>query len=253
MLEFLKEKKNQSLDTPETTLQHRAIVMRKKILKKLYIDWYNSFVNQLPDLPCGKIIEIGSGGGFLKQLLPDIITSDVLKLPHIDMVFSAEKLPFENQSVSAIFLMDVLHHIPDSEKFFEETQRVLCRNGILFMIEPANTWFSRFIFKKFHHEPFNEHATTWQFPSSGPLSDANIALPWIIFTRDRIQFEKNYSQLCIRSVSLHTPFRYLISGGLSYKSPFPSWAFGSITIIEKLLSPLYPFLAMFQTIYVVKK
>jgi len=114
---MLKEKKDFSLDAAETTILHREIILRKPFLKKLYEEWYDSFIKIIPQLPQGNMIEIGSGGGFLKERCPQIITSDILPLPHCDMVFAAQKMPFENNSVAAIFMIDVLHHIPNSLEF----------------------------------------------------------------------------------------------------------------------------------------
>jgi len=253
MLDFLKEKKNLNLDAPETTILHRNIILRKKFLKKLYVEWYNNFLNILPDLPEGKILEIGSGGGFLKDLNNTIITSDIQALPNCDLTFNAEKMPFDDNSLSAIFMINVLHHIPNTEQFLKEAQRTLKKDGILFMSEPANTWFSRLIYKNVHIEPFNTDVKKWNFPSSGPLSGANGALPWIIFERDRNIFIENFKNLKILEMKLHTPFRYLLSGGLSYKTPFPGWSFKAVTFFEKLWKPFYRYFAMFQIIKVVKK
>lgn len=252
VLDYFKEKKPDNIDSPETTIRHREIILNKKFLKNLYTEWYYSFIKITKNLPSGHLIEIGSGGGFLKQIDPSIITSDILKLPDCDMVFSAEKMPFEDKSVSAIFMIDVLHHIPDSKLFFAEAQRVLNTGGIIFMIEPANTFFSRIIFKNIHHEPFNTEVTEWKFPASGPLSGANGALPWIIFKRDIKIFEELYPYLSLKKIKYHTPFRYLITGGLSYKSLVPGWAFKPVTFFEKLLTPLFPIIALFQTIQIIK-
>ncbi|MBK8443443.1 MAG: hypothetical protein IPL35_08515 [Sphingobacteriales bacterium] len=52
------------------------------------------------------------------------------------------------------------------------------------MSEPANTAWGRFFYQNFHHEPFQPEAASWEIPSTGPLSGANGALPWIIFKRD---------------------------------------------------------------------
>lgn len=65
-----------TLDLPETSLKHADIIKKKKFLKKIYIDWYNSFINFVEK----KFnLEIGSGGGFLKEMYPSVITSDILK------------------------------------------------------------------------------------------------------------------------------------------------------------------------------
>ena len=250
---MLKENKSENLDDPNTTLEHREIILNKPFLKKLYTEWYSNFKNYTNDLPEGKVIEIGSGGGFLKDVYPEVITSDIMPLSVCDMTFSAENILFEDNTVSAIFMLNVLHHIPDAEKVFSEAQRVLKKGGVIYMVEPAATPFSTFFYKKFHHEPFNPKMEEWKFESSGPLSDANGALPWIIFKRDYGLFAKRFPQLALKKLKVHTPMRYLVSGGLSFKSLFPGWAFGGVSVFEKIFTPLYPLIGMFQTIIVEKK
>jgi SAM-dependent methyltransferase len=251
-LQFFQVKKSLDLDAPATTLEHRNIILRKKFLKRIYINWYKIFLKYIKQNPQGKYVEIGSGGGFLNDLNPRIITSDILPFPHCNLTFPAENMPFESQSVDGIFMIDVLHHIPDCEKFFAEAERVLKPTGTIVMIEPANTPFGRFIYQHFHHENFDPKASSWSFPTTGPLSGANGALPWIVFKRDRTRFEQQYPSLSIERIKLHTPFSYLISGGLSFKSPFPGWMFPVIQTFELLISPLNRWIAMFQTITVVK-
>ncbi len=124
------KKTSKDLDDPETTLKHREIILGKAFLKKLYTEWYSNFKNDLSNIPEGVILEIGSGGGFLKEVVPQVTTSDILPLSTCDMCMSADKIEFPNDSVSAIFMLNVLHHIPDVELFFSEAQRVLKPNGI---------------------------------------------------------------------------------------------------------------------------
>ncbi|MCB0517166.1 MAG: class I SAM-dependent methyltransferase [Chitinophagales bacterium] len=242
-----------NLDDPQTTVHHGEIIRNKKFLRKLYVDWYNFLLNEIPTLPEGKILELGSGGGFLKELLPQAITSDVMPLPGCDLTFSAEEMPFEDESLSAIFMIDVLHHIPRVDLFFAEAQRCLKKGGKIIMSEPANTPWSRYFYQNFHHEPFEPAANSWEIPSTGPLSGANGALPWIVFKRDIAIFQQKYPQLKLVKHKLHTPSRYLLSGGLSYKALVPYWSFGFFTFVEKMTSPLNPLWAMFQLIIVEKK
>ena len=42
--------------------------------------------------------------------------------------------------------------------------------------------------KNFHHETFNPEGD-WKIPGTGPMSDANGALPFIVFERDKEKFE----------------------------------------------------------------
>ena len=178
----------QDLDAPETTLLHRKIIQSKPFLKKLYLDFYSFFLNEVPDLSQKKCVELGSGGGFLKEIYPTVTTSDILELEDVDLCFSGLEMPFESASIDAFFMIDVFHHVPDSEKFLQELSRCLKPGGKIVMIEPANTLWGRFIYQNFHHEPF-EPAAGWKLDGTGPLSCANGALPYIVFKRDRQRFE----------------------------------------------------------------
>src|SRR5688572_29026954 len=107
------------LDDPRTTLAHRDIILQKKFLKRLYEDWYKNMFAQMGEKANGKVLEIGSGGGFLKELYPNVITSDILALPNVDQVFSAEQLPFKDNELSGICMLNVFHHIPNPHNFLK--------------------------------------------------------------------------------------------------------------------------------------
>ncbi|NQY66134.1 MAG: class I SAM-dependent methyltransferase [Flavobacteriales bacterium] len=248
---MFKESDILNLDSPDASLVHREIILAKPFLKKLHEEWYSHYIKRITVEEDTKHLEIGSGGGFLKTIMPSIITSDIMDIEEVDMCFMAEKMPFEDATLDSIFMVNVLHHIPDCEQFFNEVQRVLKPKGKLVLVEPANTIFSRLVYKNVHHELFDENAD-WKFSSMGPMTDANGALPWIIFNRDLHIFQSKFESLKLRSITLHTPFRYLLTGGLSYKSLVPGWSFGVVSFLERILSPLFPAIAMFQTIEVNK-
>lgn len=233
--------------------EHKEILRQKKFLNKTYLSWYKEFINSVSPIENKKILELGSGGGLLKELYPSIITSDVIELPQCDIICKGEDIPFEDESLDALFLLNTLHHIPDSEQFFKEADRVLKNNGIIYITEPANTAFSRFVYKNFHHEPFDTKQVGWSIDSSNPLFDSNQALCWIIFHRDRELFQKSYPNLLIERRFLHTPFRYLLSGGYSANAFLPSWSYGLVYGLEKAFYPLNRFFALFETVIIRKK
>lgn len=239
-----------SLDAPERTILHREILLKKKFMRELYREWYLYFKKSLTDIPKGKVIEIGSGGGFLKEIIPEVITSDVMLLSTNDMVFSALDMPFANSELSAILMVDTFHHLPDCAQFLREAERVLADKGKIVMIEPANSFWGQFIYKNFHHEPFNPKGD-WTFPTSGPLSGANGALPWIVFKRDKDKFAELFPNLKIVRMRNQTPLRYLLSGGFTLKQLLPDFMYCPIKWIEKIFSPLQAF-SMFTTIEIVK-
>lgn len=241
----------EDLDDPATTLLHAQIVQEKPFLKRLYLDFYHQLKNSLPQTQNDLIVELGSGGGFIKNVIPNAMTSDVLDIPNLDKVFSALDMPFEDNRVDAFLMFDVLHHITDPGLFFTEATRCLKPLGRIIMVEPANTPWARFIYKNFHHEAFDLNAN-WNLNKTGPLSQANGALPWIIFARDRKTFEKQFPSLNIIQIHNHTPFRYLLSGGLSLKQLLPSFTYPIVKAVEFILTPMNNMIGMFQTIILEK-
>jgi len=249
LLEYLKQpelKRIKNLDDPQTTVLHSQIIKEKVFLRNLYTDFYKIFKKSI-DQNAKMMVELGSGGGFIKEIMPDVITSDIIKVPNAGMSFSAEQMPFESSSVDTFFMIDVLHHIKGPRVFFSEAQRCLRKSGKIVMIEPANTLWSGFIFKNFHHELFDTSAG-WEMNKVGPLSDANGALAWIIFQRDRKLFESEFENLKIKSICFHTPFRYIVSGGLTYRQLLPSFMYSFVNFLEICLRPFNKWLGMFETI-----
>jgi SAM-dependent methyltransferase len=237
-----------NLDNPENIHILRYIIHRKYFLEQTYISFYTDILNRISDIPVdGDVIELGSGASFLKRLAPHIITSDILPYDGVDQIFSAMDMPLPDASVSAFVMVDVFHHVKDSRLFLKEMNRCLKPNGKIVMIEPANTPWSRLIYQNFHHEPFQPQAR-WGFNEGGPLSGANMALPWIVFCRDRLQFTQEFPDLKLRTTHIHTPIRYLLSGGLSLRQLSPSFLYPVVSLAELALSPLNSIIGMFMTI-----
>ena len=72
--------------------ERRQIWNSKKILKKLYHNWYRMIGRGLKP---GSILEIGGGSGNLKEFFPNVISSDILFTPWTNAVLDAHQLPFQ--------------------------------------------------------------------------------------------------------------------------------------------------------------
>jgi SAM-dependent methyltransferase len=140
-------------------------------------------------VPAGPQVEFGAGGGFLKALAPQVKTSEFLAVRGVNVRASAEAMPFADASLAAVYMLDVLHHLPHPRDYFAELTRCLKPGGRALMIEPFLSTWSRFVYSRLHHEPV-EPGAPWELASSGPLSSANTALPWIIFERDAAEFRE---------------------------------------------------------------
>lgn len=239
--------KGLDIDDPSLTHLRRRIVREKPFVKAIYDEWYRWIAASVPpgDRP---VLELGSGPGFLSDHLPGLVTSDVFACEGVERIVDARAIPFGAGELRAIVMTDVLHHIPDAAAFFCEASRTLMPGGAVLMVEPWNTWLARIVWRRLHHEPFEPNVAEWEFPSTGPLSGANTAIPWILFSRDRARFDREFPGLDVRAVVPTMPFRYLVSGGVSMRSLQPSWSFGLWRALEGLLGPFMSRLAMFAKI-----
>jgi SAM-dependent methyltransferase len=221
-----------TLDHPSTTAARRAILARKKFLRSIYDEWYGLLVAAIP-AGRGKVLEIGSGAGFLRERVPDLIRSEILEIPGVSVILDGCHLPFSDGSLGAIVMTDVLHHIPDVRRFFAEAARAVRPGGVVAMIEPWRTPWSEWVYRNLHHEPFDPATPRWEFDSTGPLSSANGALPWILFERDRAEFAREFPQWSVESLRPMMPLRYLLSGGFSRVTLQPGFTFGMWKGIER--------------------
>ena len=248
---FKKYKIDFDLDDPNASIAHRDIILKKPFLKRLYNDWYLIFIIKSKEIKNGKYLEIGSGGGFLKDVFPEVITSDILILPNVDLIFTAEEIPFNENELASIVMLNVFHHIPKPHLFLKEAQRTLIKGGKIIMTEPANSSLARFIYKRFHHEPFDEKGQR-EIKAGNPLSNSNQALPYIYFERDLDLFKKDFPSLKINSINYHSPFSYIISGGVSRSAMLPFFMYNFVKGIEWLFSPFFKQIGLFCTIEIEK-
>jgi SAM-dependent methyltransferase len=236
-----------SIDDPRTTALRRQIVEEKPFLKKIYCEWYRSIAASIPTGP-GRVLELGSGPGFLDQFIEGLITSEIFPSPGINVVLDGHCLPFADASLRAIVMVDVLHHLPRPRDFLCEAARCVRQDGAIVMIEPWASRWSEWVYRRFHNEPFEPRSAQWEFPASGPLSGANMAMPWMIFQRDRDLFEKEFPQWRVADIRPMMPFRYVLSGGVTRRSFMPGFLFGFWKGVEAVLNPWRDSLAMFAQI-----
>jgi SAM-dependent methyltransferase len=233
----------EGLDSPDRIAEIRAVINSKPALKRFYSEIYARYSASLAKCPNkGLAIELGSGGGFAQQIIPEIITTDFVPYDGIDHVVDATHMPFEDHSVRFFGMLNVFHHIPDVPAFLQEAARCLASSGRLLVIDQHPGWISKPILRYLHHEPFNPNAIDWRFESTGPLSGANGALAWIVFVRDRGKFAKDYPELRLLRYRPFSPLTYWLAGGLKSWSLLPSAAYGVANFIDRaLLSVSYNF------------
>ena len=240
------------LDDPATTELRRQVILSKPFLKSIYDEWYGLLASGIPSGD-GEVLELGSGGGYCSQFIPELITSEIFPCKGVQIVADAHHLPFSDGSLRALVMTNVLHHLYDVRRFLAEATRTLRPGGKILMIEPWVTAWSRFVYGRLHHEPFHPEAQEWSFASNGPLTGANVALPWILFMRDRQKFETDFPLLAIEQAVPFLPFRYLASGGVGMRSLMPGFTHSVWAGAERLMESQMHRLGLFAFIALVRK
>lgn len=116
MLDYIKQAlvhplaRNTDLDDPSRADLHRRIIRDKPFLQAIYDEWYGFIIGNIPQ-GAGAVLEIGSGAGFLKERVPETITSEVVHVNSVDVVLDALRLPFRDSVLKAVVMTLSLIHI----------------------------------------------------------------------------------------------------------------------------------------------
>ena len=243
-----------ALDDPARVHELRGVIRGKPALAAFYREVYDRYAACLARCPeKGIAVELGSGAGFARERIPDLVTSDTLAYEGVDRVVDARRLPFADGSLRAILMTNVFHHVPDVEAFFREATRCLSPGGRVLIVDQHPGWIGGPVYRYLHHEPFRPEATEWQFDSSGPLSGANGALAWIVFRRDRERFEREFPCLRLERYEPHSPLRYWLAGGLKRWGLLPGALFGAASALDRALVRLSSELGSFVDVELVRR
>lgn len=152
--------------------QHREAWLRRPLLRSVYRDFHEHIAARLRRDVKGQIVEIGSGIGSIKEVVPECVTSDFYPNPWLDRQENAYRLSFADASVSNLILFDVWHHLEFPGNALAEFRRVLAPGGRLIVFEPDMGLLGRLVYTFGHHEPVAfRQPISWQAPEGFPLDD----------------------------------------------------------------------------------
>jgi len=218
----------------EIIRQHRAIWAARPELRAVYQEWFAQLLRWVEGLH--PMVEIGAGPGFFKAYCPQLISTDVIPTPYVDVVCDAGSLPFQSGSVGALVMVDVLHHLPKPLEFLAEAGRILHPGGRLAMIEPWITVPSYLLYRYFHHEdcslkvdlrrPFNDLGKT--------AFDGNAAIPFKLLK----QSKAGVPPLRLIQADPFLGLPYLATLGFRSARPVPQTLIRIAEACERLLSPV---------------
>lgn len=226
--------KSISNDYAQELQEQIAAWQRKPGLRAVYQQWFARIVAELADRQ--PVVEIGSGCGNFKQFYPAAIATDVIQSgPWIDQVIDARKLPFAEQTIGNLVMIDCLHHLPRPIAFLRSAAKTLQSGGRIVLLEPAMTPWARLVWRCCHHEPvelgvdFFAHADEPE-PENEGFTYANMATAHLLFVRQRQRLEQWIPECRVRKVQWSDALLYPATGGFSYFSLLPS----------KLIAALHP-------------
>ena len=208
----------------------------KPLLQKIYAGFYRRIIPLIDQTIPGRIAEIGSGIGNLKEHLPQAIATDLFPNPWLDLACDGYDLPFADASLSHLVLFDVFHHLRAPNAFLLEARRVLAPRGRVILFEPYISLSSFPVYGLLHHEP-----VAWKKPIDFARE---IPRP-----RDYYAAQGNATRLFFRHEFSHLPndwnilsaqaissFSYLLSGGYSQSALYPASCLGLLQWCDEILS-----------------
>lgn len=234
-------------DLTRTLIQKNRLVSNKNLLY-WYRELFEEMLKGINEHERSKVLEIGSGASPLKEFYPSVITSDVMPLPGLDLVFDAHEIDKQNviddQSLDIILLTNVLHHLERPLEFLLRAQTKLKPGGRIIFAEPYFSMLSTFLYEKIHHEDADLKVDKPLLENiSGPLSTANQALPWLIFFRRShdwaSQLKEFYDFDPVRGTTYFTSLAYFITGGISRRFLVPHLCYRFLFHTDRIMARIF--------------
>jgi len=233
--------------------EHGRQWRQKPALRDIYLDLYRRMAAELAP---GRTLEIGGGAGIFKEYAPDVVTTDILPAPWLDLVADAQFLPVADNTFDNIVMFDVLHHIEFPRRFLTEASRVLRPGGRIIMVEPGITPVSWPFYRMMHPEPVDMAADPLHDGEPDPNRDAfeaNQAIPTRLVGRDRARFVQAFPEFKVARKRWLSLFAYPLSGGFQPWSLIPQSLVAPVLWIEDRLAPIFGGLLGFRLLIVIEK
>jgi len=231
----------------ERTRKNREKLLQNRNLLLWYKKLYQRQFASVSNLDKKKVLEIGSGTSPLKVFYSNIMTSDVLKLDYLDYIFDCHDIDkfdlIPDGSLDVITMTNVLHHLKAPVTFLINASQKVKPGGKVILAEPYFSAISTLIYKHVHPEPVRFDINNPVLEEvRGPLTSANIALPYLIYFSDRKWNDQLvlYYDFSIKSARHYTSLAYMFTGGISKSFPVPALIYRLILAADTFWADYLP-------------
>jgi SAM-dependent methyltransferase len=239
----------------EQILENAEYWREKPLLRDIYRGFHRLIAAHLSRQPDGLIVELGSGIGNIREVIPECICTDLFPNPWIDRVENAYALSFEDNSVSDLILFDVFHHLQYPGAALQEFRRVLKPGGHVIIFDPWISLLGWLVYGLFHQEPVGWRQPIEWSPAPGwsPAAMTYYAAQGNatrIFRGDA--FRQTLQGWKQTALVRRSAISYVASGGYSQRQLYPRAALPLMQLIDRLCD-LFPSLFATRALVVLEK
>ena len=209
----------------------------KPLLRDIYIAFHKLIAKHLSRGLDAYTVELGSGIGNIKEVIPNCIRTDLSPKPWIDRVENAYYLSFSDNTVDNLILFDVFHHLRYPGTSLKEFHRVLAPNGRVIIFDPCMSILGLIVFGLFHHEGLGLGNGIRMFAPKGWSSNKDLYYAAqgnasrIFIGRKYQSFLEDWRVVTKQRISA---ISYVASGGYSKPQLYPDIAFPLMKVVDRM-------------------
>ena len=223
----------------EETRRNRQAWATRPALRQAYRTFHEAIRDMLTPTTGSLTVELGSGIGAIKTVIPECITTEIFAAPWLERQENAYGLSFPDGAVGNLILFDVWHHLEYPGAALREFARVLRPDGRVILCEPAMSVLGMLVYGAFHPEPLGWRVPLqWEppagfSPGDGRYFAAQSLATRIFLRKENVEWTSQWEILSVREI---VSFAYLLSGGFRGPCLLPPGLIGMVAKLDRRLS-----------------